>query len=44
VGFVVEKAALEQVSSEYFGFPLPSIPTIAVHATTSLIRGWYNSQ
>jgi hypothetical protein len=24
VGFVVDKAALEQVFSEYFGFPCPS--------------------
>jgi hypothetical protein len=26
VGFVVDKAALGQVFSEYFGFPLPIIP------------------
>jgi hypothetical protein len=41
VEFVVDKAALGQVFSEYFGFPLPLIPPTAPHSS-SIIPGWYN--
>jgi hypothetical protein len=37
VGCVVDKAALEQVSSEYFGFPCHSF-----HRLLNIIRGWYS--
>jgi hypothetical protein len=33
MGFVVDEAALGQIFSEYFGFPLPSIPSIAPHSS-----------
>jgi hypothetical protein len=43
VGFVVDKVALEQVFSEYFGFPLPiCIPPISPQSPSPIIRGWYN--
>jgi hypothetical protein len=43
VGFGVDIAALVQVFSEYFGFPLPSIPPIAPQSSSSIIIwGWYN--
>jgi hypothetical protein len=43
VGFVVDKVALGQVFSEYFGFPCtifitPNSPQSPSH----IIRGWYN--
>jgi hypothetical protein len=41
VGFVVDKTALWNVSSEYFGFSLPLIAPTAPHSS-SIIRGWYN--
>jgi hypothetical protein len=40
VEFVVDKAALGQVFSEYFGFPLPLIPPTAPHSSSPTIRGW----
>jgi hypothetical protein len=43
VGFVVDKVALWQVLSEYFGFPMPIfIPPIYPQSPSSNIRGWYN--
>jgi hypothetical protein len=43
VGFVVNKVALRQVFSEYFGFPLPIfIPLTAPQSTSSIIWGWCN--
>jgi hypothetical protein len=42
VGFVVDKVALGQVFSEYFGFPLPIfIPPIAPQSPSSIIWGLY---
>jgi hypothetical protein len=41
--FVVDKVALGQVFSEYFGFPLPIfIPPIAPQSSSSIIWGLYN--
>jgi hypothetical protein len=43
VGFVVDKVALGQVFSEYFGFTLPIfIPQISPQSASPIIRGWYN--
>jgi hypothetical protein len=43
VGFVVDKVALGQVFSEYFGFPCTIlIPPISPQSPSSIIRGWYN--
>jgi hypothetical protein len=43
VGFGVDKVALGQVFSEYFGFPLPIfIPPISPQSPSSIIWGWYN--
>jgi hypothetical protein len=44
VGFVVDKLALGQVFSEYFGFPcLPIfIPPISPQSSSPIIRDWYN--
>jgi hypothetical protein len=43
VGFVVDKVALGQVLSEYFGFPWPMfIPPISPQSPSPIIRGWYN--
>jgi hypothetical protein len=43
VGYVLDRAALGQVSSEYFGFPCHSfIPPIAPQSTLSIIQGRYN--
>jgi hypothetical protein len=43
VGFVVDEVALEQVLSEYFGFPLPIfISPISPQSPSPIIRGWYN--
>jgi hypothetical protein len=43
VGSVVDRAALGQVSSEYFSFPCHSfIPLIAPQSSPSIIQGWYN--
>jgi hypothetical protein len=43
VGFVVDKVALGQVFSEYFGFPMPIfIPPISPQSPLSIIWGWYN--
>jgi hypothetical protein len=43
MGFVVDKVALEQVFSEYFGFFLPIfIPPISPQSRSPIIRGWYN--
>jgi hypothetical protein len=39
VGFVVDKAALGQVFSEYFGFPCQSFPRFPIIIIT---RGWHN--
>jgi hypothetical protein len=45
VVFVVDKVALVQVFSEYFGFPCQfsfyEVP-IATYSSSSIIRGWYN--
>jgi hypothetical protein len=42
VGFVVDKVALGQGFSEYFGFPLPIfIPPISPQSPSPNIRGWY---
>jgi hypothetical protein len=40
VGFVVDKAALGQVFSEYFGFPCHNHSTNFTIIT--IIRGWHN--
>jgi hypothetical protein len=40
VGFVVDKLAVGQVSSEYFGFPCQS--SFHNHHHLSIIWGWYN--
>jgi hypothetical protein len=43
VGFVVDKVALGQVSSEDFGFPQPIfIPPIVPQSPSSVIWSWYN--
>jgi hypothetical protein len=43
VGFVVDKVALGQVFSEYFGLPLPIfIPAITPQSPSSIIWGLYN--
>jgi hypothetical protein len=43
VGFVVDKVALGQVFSEYFGFPLPIfIPPISPQSPSPIIWGWYS--
>jgi hypothetical protein len=43
VGSVVERAALGQVFSEYFGFPCHSFsPLIAAQSSPSIMQGWYN--
>jgi hypothetical protein len=43
VSSVVDRAALGQVSSEYFGFPCHSfIPPTAPQSSPSTIQGWYN--
>jgi hypothetical protein len=45
VGFVVDKAALGQVFSEYFGMlGISSVPPIALQSLSSsrIIRGWDN--
>jgi hypothetical protein len=44
MGFVVDKVALGQVFSEYFGFPCLSIfiPPISPQSPSPIIRGWYN--
>jgi hypothetical protein len=40
---VVDKVALGQVFSEYFGFPCPIfIPPISPQSPSPIIRGWYN--
>jgi hypothetical protein len=39
VGFVVDKAALGQVFSEYFGFPANLSTNFSIIIIT---RGWYN--
>jgi hypothetical protein len=39
VGFVVDKAALGQVSSEYFGFPVNHSTNFS---TIKITRGWKN--
>jgi hypothetical protein len=43
VGFVVDKVALGQVFSEYFGFLLPIfILPITPQSPSPIIWGWYN--
>jgi hypothetical protein len=43
VGYVVDKVALGQVFSEYFGFPMPIfISPISAQSPSPIIRGWYN--
>jgi hypothetical protein len=43
VGFLVNKVALGQVFSDYFGFPcLIFIPPISPQSPSSIIWGWYN--
>jgi hypothetical protein len=42
VGFVVDKVALGQVFSEYFGFPCQSTFHRLLQSTSSIIWGWYN--
>jgi hypothetical protein len=43
VGFVVDKVALGQVLSEYFGFPYQSsFQQIAPQSSSSIIWGLYN--
>jgi hypothetical protein len=45
LGSVVDKAALEHVSSEYFSFPcLSFIAPIAVKSSPPNIQGWYNQK
>jgi hypothetical protein len=41
VGFVVDKMALGQVHSEYFGFPCNLHSTVASQSPSSIIWGWY---
>jgi hypothetical protein len=42
VGFVVEKVALGQVFSQYFGFPCQFSFRQLLHNHLSIIWGWYN--
>jgi hypothetical protein len=42
VGFVVDKVALGQVFSEYFGFPCKSSFHQFLTITITITRGWYN--
>jgi hypothetical protein len=44
VGFVVDKVALGQVSSEYFGFPCQTlfITPNSSQSPSPIIRDWYN--
>jgi hypothetical protein len=43
VGFVVDKVALCQVFSEYFGFPCqPSFHQLLHNHPSPIIWGWYN--
>jgi hypothetical protein len=42
VGFVVDKVALGQVFSEYFGFPANPHSTNCSITIIIIIRGWYN--
>jgi hypothetical protein len=43
VGFVVDKVALGQFFSDYFGFPMPIfIPPISSQSPSPIIRGWCN--
>jgi hypothetical protein len=43
MGFVVDKAALGQVSSDVLRFPLPIlISFIAPHSSPSISQGWYS--
>jgi hypothetical protein len=43
VGFVLDKATLRQVSSEYFGFLCHLfIPLIAPQSSPSVTQSWYN--
>jgi hypothetical protein len=43
VEFVVDKVALGQVFSEYFGFPCQFfIPPVSPQSSSPIIRGWYN--
>jgi hypothetical protein len=42
MGFVVDRATLRQVFSEYFRLPChSSSPLIAPHSSPSIIQGWY---
>jgi hypothetical protein len=44
VGFAVDKVALGQVFSEYFGFLMPIfIPPISPQSPSPIIRYWYNT-
>jgi hypothetical protein len=42
VGFVVDKVALGQVSSEYFDYPCQSSFHQLLQSPSSIIWGWYN--
>jgi hypothetical protein len=42
VGFVLDKATLEQVFSEFLACPLPTILQIPLHSLSIIIQGWYN--
>jgi hypothetical protein len=42
VGFVVDKVALGQVFSDYFGFPCQPIFIPPISPQSPIIRGWYN--
>jgi hypothetical protein len=47
VEFLIDKVALGQVFSEYFGFPLPIfippiVPQSSSSSSSSVIWGWYN--
>jgi hypothetical protein len=44
VGFMVEKAALAQVFSEYFGFPCQAFRRLLHISFVSIIQGWYSRQ
>jgi hypothetical protein len=40
---VVDRRAMEQVFSEFFGFPYHSFfPAAAPHISPSIIQSWYN--
>jgi hypothetical protein len=42
---LVDREALGQFSSEYFGFPCHSfIPQIIPQSSPSIIQGWYNGR